>query len=154
MGKKRQREKELVENYEEYVATSASDQILQRQENDDLFLIDRVGSKNSRKRIQQNEMIKEKNDSIVSKVENRLIKRKINESSKKSKNPKKGQESIIVDLWQEEGGDMGKKEKSKKPKDKKPALRVPLPGISYNPSHVDHQDAVAEVTTFPSAAFS
>jgi hypothetical protein len=152
MGKKRQREQELVENYEKYVATSTSDQLLQNQENDDLFSIDRVGSKNSRKRIQKSEILKVKNDSIVSKVENKLIRKKINErnSKKKSQNLKKGQE--IVDLWQEEERmeEVGEKEtkvKSKKLKDKKPALRIPLPGISYNPSHVDHQDAVAEVLT-------
>lgn len=144
MGKKRQREAELVENYETYVTASTSDHILQSQENKDLYSIDRVGSKNTRKRIEKNERAVESKDFILSKVENKLIRKKMNQKKKQ-----KSESQRIVDLWEEEKEERmeeGKEIKGmSKKKDKKPALRIPLPGISYNPSHVDHQDAVAEV---------
>ena len=155
MGKKRQREAELVENYETYVTASTSDQILQSQENKDLFSIDRVGSKNSRKRIEKNERAVEAKDFILSKGENKLIRKKMNQKKKQKSDSQSEMTSQqrIVDLWQEEEGmEEGKDIKGmSKKKDKKPALRIPLPGISYNPSHVDHQDAVAEVQYLPSS---
>jgi lactate dehydrogenase-like 2-hydroxyacid dehydrogenase len=140
MAKKRQREAELTQSYETYLDTATKDHVLKTAENSDLFSIDRIGSKNSRRKIDKNELKKEKNDAIVSNLERKQI-NKIIASKSRSKKPKIEQK--VTDLWEEEedGGAaiVGKK------KQKKVALKIPMAGISYNPSHVDHQDAIAEV---------
>jgi lactate dehydrogenase-like 2-hydroxyacid dehydrogenase len=137
MAKKRQREAELTQSYETYLDTATKDHVLKTAENSDLFSIDRIGSKNSRRKIDKNELKKEKNDAIVSNLERKQI-NKIIASKSRSKKPKIEQK--VTDLWEEEeDAIVGKK------KQKKVALKIPMAGISYNPSHVDHQDAIAEV---------
>jgi hypothetical protein len=141
MAKKRQREAELTQSYETYIDKSTSDNLLETTANSDLFQIDRIGSKNSRRKIEKNEIIKEKNEMIVSKVERKQI-NKIISTNSRPKKPKMDEK--IADLWDEdEGTTRGKKTQ------KKSALKIPMAGISYNPSHVDHQDAIAEVRVLP-----
>lgn len=147
MPKKRQREAEIVKGYEEFLDNKINEEIIQSKDDNDLFIIDRIGSKNTRKKIKKEEKI-QKDLNIISKVERKLIEKKlqdINNNNENNSNEKKKKKEKIIDLWDNDESISTKSTKSNnKTKHIKKALKVPLPGISYNPAHLDHQDALAE----------
>lgn len=145
MRKKRQRELEITENYENYIDQSTSEQILQQQDDQELYMVDRIGSKNSRKKIQKNESIKENMNNILSKVEMKLIQKKLKSSNSSTK--QNNTKNTINDIWEEDEIENNKNNKKRNQIHQTKALKIPIAGISYNPSHIDHQDAVAEVIT-------
>jgi hypothetical protein len=143
MVKKRQREKELIISYENYVDESTSAQVMGEREDEDLFVVDRIGSKTSRRKLKHEEKQQNKTQ-IISKVERKLIEKrleKLQQQQESNRNQNESKEEVLVDIW----ADSVEPVKQKSKKKKVHALKLPIPGVSYNPSHVDHQDAIAEV---------
>mmetsp|Transcript_23040 Transcript_23040/g.33725 ORF Transcript_23040/g.33725 Transcript_23040/m.33725 type:complete len:336 (-) Transcript_23040:145-1152(-) len=135
MPRKRQREAELVQSYENYVDDSVDAGVLAGQNDEELFVVDRAGSKNSRRKLNK-EREALQSTRVVSKVERKLISKQLQDTSNKKK---KKQSKELFDLW----GDESSSAKPNKPSNKK-KIRVPEGGLSYNPSHNDHQDVLAE----------
>jgi hypothetical protein len=135
--------------------------------NEDLFKVDRIGSKNARKRIEKVKAVIVKNNGVESKADMELIKKKIKEvKSQESKKVvvSKIESSDLCDLWGEDNSipssnnrklrnaPQGVKFSAKTIAErealanniKKNKLKIARPGQSYNPSKGDHQDALAE----------
>ncbi len=141
MAKKRQREKELIQSYESYVDENTSAHVMGEQANEDLFIVDRIGSKTSRRKLKHQEKQQEKLQ-IISKVERKLIEKQIEKLQHNQDQKNETKEDMLVDLWADSMEPIKVKSSKKK---KGHALKLPIPGVSYNPSHLDHQDAIAEV---------
>lgn len=158
MSKKRQRRiNETAHEFEDAVAEASQKSTYMTKSDDQLFVVDRVGSKSSRRRLikEATAVIKEK--TIVSASERKLVEKAQNTIKKVSKwQPKK--ELQLHDLWADSDAAQeveqfpktmmvshpsGRQHRVKKNevKKKKP---IPIPGQSYNPSESDHQDALAE----------
>jgi type II secretory pathway pseudopilin PulG len=137
------REAEAVKEYENLIDTSTQEALLAAQTDDDLFVVDRGGSKNKKRKIQKAEISK-KESGTISKTETILINRIKKNKNKNEAIVVKGKgkkEDNVFDLW---GGD----EVTKQPRatTRKSFKKIAGPGLSYNPAHEDHQEALAEVT--------
>jgi hypothetical protein len=141
MARKRQRESEIVQLYETLVDDENTQSLLVSKADDDLFVVDRVGSKRMRRKITKEEEAR-KTTSIVSKVDRKLVEKLESQPSRRKK--KVGGAMAVSDIWADEVTpvkDVGKGGKKK-------AIKIPEGGLSYNPSHDDHQDILAEVFLF------
>lgn len=139
MSKKRHRRvNEVVESYEKAVISVNEASALTSKDDDELFVLDRVGSKNSRRKITKEENAK-LTDKVVSKTERVLIKKLSANMGAKSK-PQQTK-APVTDIW---GDDCNAS--AAKANLRKKALKVPRGGFSYNPSLNEHQDVVAEVS--------
>lgn len=135
--------------------------------NEDLFKVDRTGSKNARKRIEKVKAVVVKNNGVESKADRELIKKKIKEVKvQESKKNILSQVEIseLCDLWGDDNSihinnnrklrnaPQGVKFSAKTMVErealannfKKNKLKIARPGQSYNPSKSEHQDALAE----------
>jgi hypothetical protein len=137
MSKKRQRrELEAVNSYESALAVSNEESALTSKDDDELFVLDRSGSKNTRRKF-----VKEENAKLALKVKSKteqLLIERIAAKNKSKTAPKSKAKSQLSDIW-------GEEDESEKAKARKRALKIPQSGFSYNPSSKDHQDVVAEV---------
>lgn len=110
--KRAKRTKETNQLLEDAVAEQAKQKALESRADDDLFQIDRTGSKNAKRRIVKAKA-HESQGTTVSLVERRLIAKKMAELEKKKKNDSSsdGQNSTqaaskanaLMDLWSDEG---------------------------------------------------
>jgi hypothetical protein len=130
------REAEIVKEYEHFVDTATTDGLLTAQTDDDLFVVDRGGSKNKKRKIQKAQ-IQQRDSGTTSKTEKILINR-IKNSQKEAKPVKK--EESVFDMWG--GEDVVSRPRATTRKQFK---KIAGPGMSYNPGHDDHQEALAEV---------
>lgn len=120
--------------------TTTSESLVTALPDDDLFVVDRGGSKNKKRKIQKTETQK-KNSGTTSRTEQILINRIKN--TKKEPKAVKARKDEAFDLW-------GVEEVTKQPRPttRKSFKKIAVPGMSYNPAHDDHQEALAEVRTY------
>ncbi|KAJ1432250.1 hypothetical protein B484DRAFT_447929 [Ochromonadaceae sp. CCMP2298] len=143
MSKKVQkRVKKNAAEFEDLRVEAAQQVITQARTNDDLFVIDRKGSKSGRKAVTQ-EIKPKAQGSFVSAAEKKLVGRLVTAGGKRSRQ----YESLTADIGSNEARDIWGEPAG--PTKKRAAVdskrtRVALPGQSYNPSQGDHQDALAE----------
>ena len=131
-------EKDIVENLVE--ANSSS--LLKAKQDEDLFFIDRGGSKRAKNKIIE---IQNQPKQIISKGEKKLFNKILSKVSNE-KSESDGQaikENKICDLW-DEGNDLNVRTNRNKKETNRVKVKI-TPGLSYNPSHNDHQNALGEV---------
>jgi nucleolar protein 53 len=156
MAKKRARRiAETNAQLEEAMDSRAANELLAGKADDDLFVVDRAGSKTSRRKIEK-EKVRKEQGVLVSATEEHLIKKKMKELAQKEASAAKTQNVSKVeslDIWgADDGGGDDEIDKlltttrRTQPKDNKTkkAAKVVGPGFSYNPAQVHHQDALAE----------
>ena len=134
MSRKRARRiNETNQEFEEAVAVLANQQIVASKSDAELFVIDREGSKNIRKKV-VNKIIALKNDSIISATEKKLIKKiQANPLPPKVSHKRKPD---LHDLWNVNESQIEAKTTVRP----KRINILPDPGQSYNPSFEDHQN--------------
>jgi len=166
----RKRTKRIAETnaeLEDSLETRNKESLVQKRADEgSLFVVDRLGSKNARRRIAK-EIVAVESGKVVSLVEQKLI-RKIQEQ-KKPTLAQKRQEALqhkslqLADLWGDdvdgkasaadaEAAELGVRRKKRvastlgKPlvSNGGKVLKVAGPGFSYNPSQDAHQDVIAE----------
>lgn len=140
MSKKIQkRVKKTSLEYEESVARASASAEQQASEDEVLFSLDRVGSKNAKRKVTQ-ELVPKANGNFVSETEKKLIKRAATKTKQQPYHKFKTAvgSNEVRDLWGDTLTEGDSTEKSHK------RLKVALPGQSYNPSTSDHQNTVAE----------
>lgn len=142
LRKRQRRQNEIAEEYANHTIISNDQAILSAKADDDLFVIDRSGSKSSKKKIAKQEVATLEGRRSL--AENRLISKiisgKIGSSRKKQLTSEKDVGNGLTDLWSHD--DYGVEDVAVKQSKKK--LKVARPGQSYNPSVTDHQDVLAE----------
>ncbi len=171
MGKSgsRKRDRRIAETAVEYdnaVHAKIDAEVLANRDSDSLFIVDRTGSKNARRKIEKEAASAAKAYS-VSKVEDHLIKKKIKamEQGKSSQFQAKKQNAIQskkLDLHDPWGDDsnvvIGRKPATNiveeiahhrnravmPPKAPTNKRKIDGPGFSYNPDEDQHQDLLAE----------
>jgi hypothetical protein len=146
--------KETNALYNEATVDKVIDEVIDtRMDTDELFILDRTGSKSVRKRqIKQDNAIERDGVLALSKTEKHLVEKRLkaihNDTSSKKKNSNTGNE--MVDLWGDDDGLDGMTSRTKPKKNphpsnhnKKKALKVSSQGFSYNPTMESHQDVIA-----------
>lgn len=140
MSKKVQkRVKGVARELEESVANAVEHTSVTTSGDDNLFTLDRTGSKAAKRKVTQ-ELIPKQEKRFVSETEKKLIQKVANgvKAPYKKYTAPVGSNNVR-DLWAEPAaGDSPALE----PKSKR--LKTALPGQSYNPSAADHQNTVAE----------
>ena len=142
--RKRKREAIVAKEHEDalYSAAAANSLALKASQ---LFVVDRKGSNTRRRNLLKTDTNKNVQGFKLSNTERVLIAKKA-----KSKSPQNAQSietaNVLSDLWLTEEENVKRNNRLSK-SDKKISSRVAVPGQSYNPSVIDHQDALAEVTT-------
>lgn len=138
-SRKRQRRQELTaEEYSAGVARTEERDAMAGVQDNDLFVVDRGGSKSAKKKLNTEETLSRKGVS-VSKTERTLV-RKVVQRVKSP--PVKEQSANLGDLWDTDNAITTKKKSAAKR-----STLVVRPGQSYNPAVGDHQDILAEVRT-------
>ena len=146
---------ECAEEYAEHILHFAAEQTIISKPDNDLFTLDRAGSKTSRKRIAKIQSNKSSSDtkSIVSVTERKLVERAIAKHLQQKIDASKGVHPVkqgeITDLWDETANESSLNKLNTKrrrtvdmPVNRK--VTIAIGGQSYNPSHEDHQNALAE----------
>lgn len=136
---KRQKRVEIVsKEYEDLISSTNENLLYSSKPNEELFIVDKVGSKTARKKISKEEGSTNNTRKAYSATEQKLIKRLQEKISIVSKEPKG--DIAVNDIWADQP--------SAEPKRyiKKTERKVPISGFSYNPSPDDHQDVIAEVS--------
>jgi hypothetical protein len=142
MSQKRlKRIKDTNLQYEQAIREKLEAESLENRPDEDIFVIDRVGSKTKKRKIQQ--QVQQQESGIVSLVEKKLIEKIV-------KNPGKGTKKIhpshdhtrVQDLWQDSSLD--DTAIAARPDSKKANIHIPVPGQSYNPSMRDHQEVLSK----------
>lgn len=153
-SKRQKRISASAEEYANHISTLSVSQNLRAQADDELFVVDRAGSQASRKRIERQIKVRSNDktgvESIVSNVEKKLVKRVVARGIKlvKAIEP----ESALVDIWDMDESQivpvdvniLTRSRKSRSQNLLSAKINVAIKGQSYNPSHNDHQDALAE----------
>lgn len=163
MGKKRSRRvAETNTEYEQALISKAEAEVLQNREDDELFLVDRSGSKTSRRKIEKEQSRKEMGV-LASATEEHLVKKKMKEILERRKGDKGDRGRVeeattnSLDIW----GEVPSQEevilaisnknrlRMRQPAEAatKKAIKVTGNGFSYNPAAVHHQDVLAKATT-------
>lgn len=143
-SKKRQRRQdEVAESYSKHLRISGDEAVFASRADDELFVVDRAGSKSSKKRIEK-QTLKTTTGKPISKTENKLVDRILSGERKRENMQmvKFREETTLCDLWNESAqanliNDNEAKKLSK-------YLKIAAPGQSYNPSFDDHQNILAE----------
>jgi hypothetical protein len=140
MSKRQKRVEEVTKEYEKFVEVTNAEKLYGAKVDEELFVLDRVGSKNARRKLE-----KTKSDNgavvIVSATEKKLIQRKQKEiESGALVTSKSKPTNELLDIWGEVSPNTQPTAKSKVG-----VRKVAVPGMSYNPSASSHQDAIAEV---------
>lgn len=149
----KRREKRIAETsaeFEEQRSRQTEVSVVNSRSNDELFVVDRTGSKSARRRVVKEQVALATNQP-VSKTERALLK-KIERKAKTQNDVKPvttlvvGQgpsSAVLSDIWANDNSDSGIR--IKKPTVTIPrAKKVAGPGFSYNPSPSSHQDVLAE----------
>ena len=154
MPKKQQKKRiaECAEEYAEHILHFSAEQTIVSKPDNDLFTLDRAGSKTSRKRIAKIQSNKSSSDtkSIVSVTERKLVERAIAKHvQQKLDETKVVKQDKVMDLWGETTDEslLNKSNTKRRRTVDVPVNRKVTPAIggqSYNPSHADHQNALAE----------
>lgn len=145
MSKRRnKRINETTKEFNAGVINVAAQAAMESVPDEELFTIDRQGSKSSKRKLTKQREAKEITKT-ESKVEQKLIKRTLTNRKEgvESKRLPKGES--LSDLW----GDLGVEDEKPSKKAKQSSTAKPpkvLPGQSYNPSLEAHQDALAKAT--------
>jgi hypothetical protein len=152
-SKRQKRISASAEEYAEQISQISAAQNIQSRIDSELFTVDRSGSQSQRKRIAKE--IKVKSDDrtglqkIVSVTERTLIKRILAKGPKIIKD--KETEKDLSDLWEVndtpnvvDTSVLTRSRKSRSQNLLNAKINVAIRGQSYNPSHSDHQDALAE----------
>jgi hypothetical protein len=139
MSKRRnKRVRETAEEFADQVQERAQSRVLEAKADENLFTVDRDGSKTAKKKIAAEVA---KSQKVPAKVQKLVAKSR----SAKQAVDEKTQKPHIYDMW----GDVEVEEKDshmqKRPRpNATKAVKVAIPGQSYNPSAMDHENAVAE----------
>jgi nucleolar protein 53 len=155
-AKRTKRIRQTNEEYESAVQQESQQKVLTGVDSENLFTVDRAGSKSKRRKVQE-EILPKEQGKFVSKTEQHLIQKQLKRLQ--SGQPRKVYGSNVVDLpssdkkivsklediWSE--GDESDASSSKKARPHKHSLKVALPGQSYNPSFEDHQDTLAQAVS-------
>lgn len=140
--KRQRRQNEIAEEFAETNIVSTNVAILSAKDNNDLFVIDRSGSKSAKKKIVKQEVATLQGRTSL--AESRLISKIVSGelvSLSRKQAIRKDENSELTDLWGDHYEVVGH-EQVLKPSNKK--LKIARPGQSYNPSIDDHQDVLAE----------
>lgn len=154
-AKRSKRIRQTNEEYESAVQQESQQKVLTGIDSENLFTVDRAGSKSKRRKVQE-EIVPKEQGTFVSKTEQHLIQKQLKRLQ--SGQPRKVYGSNVVDIpssnkkivsklediWSE--GDESDAS-SKKARPHKHSLKVALPGQSYNPSFEDHQDTLAQAVS-------
>ena len=144
MPKRKVRIQEIERDIVENLVEANSSSLLKAKQDEDLFFIDRGGSKRAKNKIIE---IQNKSKQIISKGEKKLFNKILSKVSNE-KSESDGQaikENKICDLWGE-GNDLVVNTNRNKKEKETNRVKVKInPGLSYNPSHNDHQNALGEV---------
>lgn len=125
-----------MKEFEGHVDAGILEDVLRIKANDELFVVDRVGSKNARLRMKREGG--EGKGILSAKADLRKIV-KLAKKLKSKEQFEKVDPAATFDLWESEPAETEKRRQCAK-------VKVPHPGQSYNPSLEDHQDALAEAT--------
>lgn len=138
--KRKQRIEETSELFTSSVDDANVRKLLKTKADDELFFVDKTGSKNAKRKV-----LKE----VAEKTEGRkqpaaIVKTKIKANAKRvalalAEKQEAAKTVSVHDLW----GDMECVDKQPTRK-KEIKTKIAIPGMSYNPSLDDHQDALAE----------
>lgn len=150
-SKREKRIRGTNQEYEDLVYQASKKQIISTKPDEELYVIDTIGSKTQRKKVLK--LIQNNQKQVISKVEQKLLKKyqnKVNQNIdiKSNKNIK----SQLWDVWNETTEvdkdtiiETNPKSlmKTRLLENKKKVFQLPHPGQSYNPSLYDHQNVLA-----------
>ncbi len=157
----RKAKRRIAETYsalEESLATKAADDALANRNDDELFVVDRKGSKTARRKVVKEQERKERG-TLHSATEEHLVRKKMKEmqerEQKKEEDAKKGS-TESMDIWGEAADDGGipavpQRRRMASHSANKSTLKVVGPGFSYNPAQTHHQDVLAEASALEMA---
>lgn len=140
--KRQKRVREIEASFANHILESADDERLAAKDDSDLFFIDRGGSKRAKSKIVKAIMLKESQPSI-STTEIKLIQQA--QDRLKVQSTKQNPKESLSDIWGTDSTIDTRMPKKLAAISKKSLTSKILSGLSYNPSHADHQDALAEV---------
>lgn len=163
VGKKRSRRiAETNTEFEQALVSKAAVEVLQNREDDELFVLDRSGSKTARRKIEKEESRKEMG-MLASATEEHLVRKKMKEILERGKGGKGANAGVeeaktnSLDIWGEAPAQdeslavlaNKNRRRLRQPAEAatKKAIKVTGNGFSYNPAAVHHQDALAKATT-------
>lgn len=116
---------------------------LQNLPDEEIFVIDREGSKTKKRKIQQ--QLKQQDKYEVSLVEKKLIEKIIKKPILKPRKVSKGVDIDVCDLWQDSSTEEHPTKAIGEAKSKKEArISISAAGQSYNPSIRDHQEILSK----------
>mmetsp|Transcript_18644 Transcript_18644/g.18735 ORF Transcript_18644/g.18735 Transcript_18644/m.18735 type:complete len:351 (+) Transcript_18644:41-1093(+) len=142
--KRQRRQNELVDQYESHIRQKSESAVLSSKSDNDLFTVDRVGSKSAKRKIAKQEVAKSEARSSLS--ESTLIQKVLSGKVLSTRRRNHFQvnggnaDNSLDDIWANEPLESSPKI-ARNPKKK---LRIAKPGQSYNPAVDDHQDVAAE----------
>jgi hypothetical protein len=150
-AKKRQkRARDVADEYADHVITENENQIAAKTADKDLFVLDTVGSKSSRKRIVKTIAAAAEESTVKSKTDTTLIKKHLNKAAAAKSNDIVPATAIGgADLWDNDTSILPVNTKRTKKSDTvRSAIKtaMPVPGTSYNPSQAEHQKAIRVAT--------
>eukprot|EP01041_Mallomonas_annulata_P003257 gene3257-6444_t len=143
-SKKRiRRENEVADEHAKHIRLSVDEALIASKPNNDMFIVDRVGSKTTKRKFVQEAVVKA-NGLSKSSAENVLVAKvvagKVLATRKRFQvKDNKNEGNNIVDIWSDNDPPIKSNRITVNKK-----LKVALPGLSYNPSLDDHQDVIAE----------
>ena len=158
----RKAKRRIAETYsvlEDSLATKAADEALANQDDSDLFVVDRKGSKRARRKVVKEQERKDRG-TLHSATEEHLVRKKMKEmqerEAKRKEEAGKGNGAESMDIW---GGDPENGGVTAAPQRRRMAshsankstLKVSGPGFSYNPAQTHHQDVLAEASALEMA---
>lgn len=151
-SKRQKRISASAEEYADHISRMSVIQSIRAKPDEELFVVDRSGSQNSRKKIAKELRIsadKSGVENIVSVVERKLVKRSVARGPKIAKFSES--DSALSDIWDADASVipvdaniLSRSRKSRSVNALSAKITVAIKGQSYNPSHNDHQDALAE----------
>ena len=145
MSKRRlKREREVSAELSESINISSIQEVVGARPDTELFVIDRNGSTNSRKKILKFTAAVD-SGKLVSATDEKLVQKNLSKTKLAKTDFNVSKKQSVVDLWAENvTASQAKTNKGKNERQKKAIVKV-VPGQSYNPSLLDHQDALGEV---------
>ena len=153
-SKRQKRISASAEEYANQISRISVSQSIQARTDSELYVLDRTGSATSRRRIAKDIRLKAADktgvQSIVSVVERKLVKRIVDRGPKVARDVEG--ELALSDIWDVDESQLApidhniisRSRKSRSENLLSAKISVAIKGQSYNPSHNDHQDALAE----------
>lgn len=139
--KRNQRVAEITKEYDNYMVQATEEAIVASKEDVDLFVIDTVGSKSARRKV--NKEVKKQESGVVSATDAKLVAKRLAQKTASTPTTVAVTEPAaeVYDLWDTPAPQAPASRSTKGGNSKKLVVRG---GQSYNPSVDDHQDALAE----------